>query len=71
MRRVYQSDCSFNQGVKSFVDWVNEIHRWGLTVHGPSCEIDVKYCIMKHSHGIKTSSGDEDLMIDQEDDFSG
>lgn len=67
MRRVYQSDCSFKQGVKFFVDWVNEIHRWGLTMHGPACEDDVKSCMKKQSHGIRTSLGIEDLCIDQEE----
>ncbi|GME36104.1 uncharacterized protein K452DRAFT_291893 [Neofusicoccum parvum] len=32
----------FNEeiGVTTFRDWINEIHRWGLTIHGPSVYAD-------------------------------
>ncbi len=63
MNKVYKADCSYVEGVVQFADWVNEIHRWGLTVHGPGCEEDIKYCITQASHGIRTSLGLEELAI--------
>lgn len=31
--------------VEDFIEWINEIHHWGLKVYGKSCEEDVKGCI--------------------------
>ena len=42
--------------VEDFIDWVNEIHRWGLTVYGQACEADVKACIDHGPSGVRTSS---------------
>ncbi len=67
MVRVYQNNLSHVMGVEHFVDWVNEVRRWGLMVHGPACQRNVKYCIQKESVGIRTSTDVEDLMIDDED----
>ena len=44
MYRLVQNDCEWREGVGWFVNWINEIHRWGLT-DGPSCERDIQYCI--------------------------
>lgn len=60
MRRIYQSNCSNSAGITTLVDWINEIHLWGLTVHAKSCESDVKHCIQQHSSGIRTSLGQDD-----------
>jgi len=47
--------------VVHFMHWVNEIHRWGLDVHGPSCQKDVQLCIVKKEKNVRTSlSGDGD-----------
>jgi hypothetical protein len=43
MYRLAQHSCKLSIGVSRFVNWINEIHRWALTVHGPSCERDIKY----------------------------
>ncbi|KAF2145845.1 uncharacterized protein K452DRAFT_220771 [Aplosporella prunicola CBS 121167] len=45
MFRLYEDKCSTAEGVHGFINWVNEIHSWGLTVYGPDCEKDVKDCI--------------------------
>ena len=66
MIKVHKDACTYVEGVEHFVDWVNEIHWWGLTVHGPACEEDVKYCIRKASPGIRTSLGLEDLAISED-----
>ncbi|KAH8589805.1 hypothetical protein B0O99DRAFT_599602 [Bisporella sp. PMI_857] len=42
--------------VEDFVDCVNEIHRWALTVYGRACKADVKGCIDSGPSGVRTSS---------------
>jgi len=42
--------------VEDFIDWVNEIHRWGLALYGRACEADVKGCIDRGPSGVRTSS---------------
>lgn len=67
MKRIYQSNCSNSAGITTLVDWINEIHLWGLTVHAKSCESDVKHCIQQHSSGIRTSLGQDDDSDDADD----
>lgn len=38
MKRLTRADCTDEYGTRELVDWINEIHRWGLSQHGPSCE---------------------------------
>ncbi|KAI9842739.1 MAG: hypothetical protein M1837_006921 [Sclerophora amabilis] len=45
MQRLSPVAGFHREGVRSFVDWVNEIHRWGLTVHGRACMEDVSVCL--------------------------
>jgi hypothetical protein len=59
MYRLVQGTCESCEGVRWFVNWISEIHRWGLTVHGPSCERDIKYCINSSSGGVRTLLGME------------
>ena len=47
--------CNKPYGVRRFIDWINEIHYWGLTVHGPHCQDDAKYILSKTSKGIRPS----------------
>ena len=69
MDRVYQGSCNHSPGLRNFVDWINEIHRWGLTVHGKACEADVRHCIHKNSRGIRTSLGEGgDALAESDDD---
>ncbi|KAF2145860.1 uncharacterized protein K452DRAFT_295416 [Aplosporella prunicola CBS 121167] len=41
MYRLYQASCRTAEGMCALVCWVHEIHRWGLSVHGPDCERDL------------------------------
>lgn len=59
MYRLVQNDCATRTGIRELVNWINEIHRWGLTVHGPSCERDIKYCIATTPGAKRTSLGME------------
>lgn len=45
MHRVWSGECTDADSVCDLIDWINEIHCWGLTVHGPQCELDVKACL--------------------------
>ena len=29
----------------AIIDWINEIHCWGLSTHGPSCQEDLETMI--------------------------
>jgi hypothetical protein len=73
MYRLAQNDFESCEGVSWFVNWINEIHRWGLTVHGPSCERDIKYCIDSSPYGVRTSLGveREGGFVDSEDEAGG
>lgn len=58
---LFESECNQWQEVRKFVDWINEIHRWGLTVYGPDCADDVKHCIQQASKATRTSLPDAPL----------
>ncbi|KAL1637627.1 hypothetical protein SLS58_009230 [Diplodia intermedia] len=55
MERLFQSTFDRPQAMPRFVNWINEIHLWGLTVHGPGCEDDIKHCIRRADKGIRVS----------------
>ncbi|TKA23907.1 hypothetical protein B0A54_17830 [Friedmanniomyces endolithicus] len=42
MRNVSDGNCTREADIKRLVEWVNEIHRWGLTAHAHACQMDVK-----------------------------
>jgi hypothetical protein len=69
MYRLAQNAFESCEGVGWFVNWVNEIHCWSLTVHGPSCERDIKYCINTTPGAVPTSLGidGEGRFVDSED----
>ena len=45
MRNVWEGFLDIEASIRDFIDWVNEIHFWGLTVFGPECEADLKDCL--------------------------
>ena len=57
MERVFLGDCRHAKSVRDLIDWVNEIHCWGLTIHGPECQKDIKLSIRatESSSGIRVS----------------
>ena len=60
MTSVHYGDCDDQNDVKELTDWINEIHRWGLSVHGPNCENDIKICVSK-GFGTRVSEFNERL----------
>ena len=39
---IYRSMCTSKVGVRRLKSWINEIHRWSLSVHAAGCQTDVK-----------------------------
>ncbi len=67
MTNVYHGDCVNASSVRELINWLNEIHCWGLTVHGPRCEKDIKLRMNARQSGIRIS----DIGADSEDEESG
>jgi hypothetical protein len=44
-------DSTYDAG--TLMQWINEFHRWGLTVHGPACKNEIKICL--RGKGVRTS----------------
>ena len=65
MTRVHHGNCTHHSSVRELFDWLNEIHCWGLTIHGPKCEKDIKNCIGVQTSGIRVS----DISPDSEDEL--
>jgi hypothetical protein len=60
MERLGDRYCTAVEGTKSVCEWINEIHRWGLTVHGPACKNEIKICL--DAEGVETSGFDTSSM---------
>jgi hypothetical protein len=41
MSTIYSGDCCILAGVQQRIGIINDIHYWGLLVHGRSCKVDV------------------------------
>ncbi|KAI1371401.1 hypothetical protein F4677DRAFT_310087 [Hypoxylon crocopeplum] len=54
MTRLFGADCTDEYAVQELADWINEIHRWGLSWYGPGCERDIKSVL--NAGGLRTSS---------------
>ncbi|GAP91050.2 hypothetical protein SAMD00023353_1502190 [Rosellinia necatrix] len=40
--KLARADCADACQAARLADWINEIHRWGLSEHGPSCGRDIE-----------------------------
>jgi len=67
MESVYKNRCYTIVGVQNLMEWINEIHRWGLTIHGDSCQRDVQHCI-EADDIIRTSLGNTQELQDSDTD---
>jgi hypothetical protein len=45
MSRIFQGYCDTEEGLQSYVQWLNEIHAWGLAKYGLACQRDLKGCM--------------------------
>ncbi|KAH8902999.1 hypothetical protein BR93DRAFT_971943 [Coniochaeta sp. PMI_546] len=59
MKRLTGADCNDAYGVRELGHWINEIHRRGLSTHGPSCERAIKAVLQ--GGGVRTSDVHERL----------
>lgn len=51
MERLVAADCSQHWvAARELARWINEIHRWGLAVHGLECKDEIK-----GDTGVRTS----------------
>ena len=66
MRVVCRGNCTRNADVRKLIHWINEIHFWGLTKHGPRLAKDVKYSI--ETQQKKTGHRVSAIQRDSEDD---
>ncbi|KAL9043428.1 MAG: hypothetical protein Q9214_003387 [Letrouitia sp. 1 TL-2023] len=60
MKKIFVASLVSEQGVRSFVDWVNEVHRWGLDNHVESCEGDIKLIVEKYNYRVSTQSSNKE-----------
>lgn len=69
MERVYLGNCLSASSLRNLIDWINEIHCWGLTVHGPECQNDIKLSMRarESSLGIRVSDIAPLLSTDESD----
>ncbi|KAH7026766.1 hypothetical protein B0J12DRAFT_584893 [Macrophomina phaseolina] len=58
MEKLASGNCAQRTvQVRHLVCWINEIHRWGLTVHGLHCKNEIKALL--RGSGVRTSSFDD------------
>lgn len=55
MTRLSWGDCTMHYDAKNLLNWINEIHSWGLTIHGLRCPKDVKICMGERPSGSRVS----------------
>ncbi len=67
MTRVCCGDCVSASSVRELISWLNEIHCWGLRVHGPGCGKDVGLRMNGRRGGIRI----DDIGADEEDEERG
>ena len=58
MRHLAKGHCTIAASVRRLMLWINEIHCWGLTIHAPSCEKDIKVCMREHEAHSRFSASD-------------
>ena len=58
MKMMYDSSCRSRFAIRQLRNWINEIHRWGLTKHAAGCQDDIM--IILEAKGVDTSIIDLD-----------
>lgn len=60
IRNLWRSSCNSKLGVRRLESWINEIHRWGLSIHVADCQADVKTIL--EERGIEISPVNDQLI---------
>ena len=55
MKLIGYGHCEEPYDVRELINWINEVHYWGLTIHGPACQNDAKEMLGKMCKGIRPS----------------
>lgn len=71
MDRIFIGLLKTKQGVKCFVDWINEIHRWGLTNHMESCERDIRTIAQQQNLRVSLDGSKKECTCDNSVDAAG
>lgn len=67
MTQVSQGTCISYWDVERLIDWINEIHAWGLSSHAFGVENDIKFLLGATAvGGPRMSAVNEDLLVDEE-----
>lgn len=48
-------NCRTEQGVRRLLQWINEIHRWGLCEYALGCEDDIKHILSRAPNNVRVS----------------
>ena len=46
-------NCRTEQGVRRLLQWINEIHRWGLCEYALECEDDIKHILSRAPNNVR------------------
>ncbi len=55
MIKARDGNLELFEDTRTFIDWVNKIYRWGLSVHGPFYEKNIKFYITYAKITVRTS----------------
>ena len=55
MTRISLGYCTEKDDLRTLFTWINEIHYWGVKVHGPECENDIKNSLKTNPSGPRIS----------------
>jgi hypothetical protein len=62
MEKLSAGDCTADEAaIENLINWINEVHAWGLGVHGPACMFDVKVVLLRSKGAPRTSLTEEEL----------
>ncbi|KIX09701.1 uncharacterized protein Z518_00782 [Rhinocladiella mackenziei CBS 650.93] len=56
VRILHTGSCETEEEVVTLLEWINEIHRWGLCEYALGCEEDVKEILSKNSGNLRISA---------------
>lgn len=64
MTRIYGGDCSIHPGPARLVGIINDIHYWGLHIHGKSCKEDIADKV----HAVADADSEDVIFLGEDDD---
>ena len=71
MTPLHEGDFETTQGIQDLIDWINEIHRWGITAHARGCRNDVKSILLSEKNKRVSALGNDSGTDDSDTDVEG